>query len=246
MTTVRILINNENIIPDSLIEVKGNNFDYLIKVMRLKINDNILIFNGCDGEFLAKIININKKSCLIRIIQKTQDQEEVPSIILAFAPVKNVRIDFIAAKATEIGVGKFQPIITNHSIVDKINEKRFRANIKEACEQCERTFVPELLPIIKLDKYLNNIENNKNLILCDESIRNNSANQILSQIKFTKNKENIIFIGPEGGFSKKEFEIFYKIQNLHKISLGNNILRADTAIISALTLINQFVNQEKL
>ncbi len=101
-----------------------------------------------------------------------------------------------------MGVGKFQPIITNHSIVDKINEKRFIANIKEACEQCERTSVPELLPIIKLDKYLNSI-NNKNLILCDESIRNNNANQILKKIDFATDKESIIVIGPEGGFSKR-------------------------------------------
>jgi 16S rRNA (uracil1498-N3)-methyltransferase len=241
MKLTRLFIYQENIIKDSSIEIKNNDFDYLIKVMRLKINDEILIFNGIDGEFQAQITQINKKDCLVKIISKTKEQNISSNITLAFAPVKNVRIDFVAAKATEMGVNKFQPIMTNHSVIDKINQKRFLANIKEACEQCERIDIPELLPIVKLNKYLNNLNEKQILILCDESIKNNNANEVLNKIDFKNTPEIIVFIGPEGGFSKKEFECFYQLKNINRISLGNRILRSDTAIISALAIIGQFI-----
>lgn len=153
-----------------------------------------------------------------------------------------------------MGVGKFAPIITHHSVVDKINEERFAANIKEACEQCERNDMPQILPIKKLEKFLqevgkwesrNNIEEQgaeKILILCDESGEATKASELLPKI-FANRKptqEIIVLIGPEGGFSKEEFAMMRKIKNLHSISLGTRILRADTAIIAALALVNEF------
>lgn len=241
MKLIRLFIAENKLEKEQILNVSGNNFDYLIKVMRKKINDEILVFNGIDGEFLGKIINISKKDCVIDLIAKKKDQEKSSNITLAFAPVKNVRIDFVAAKATEMGVNKFQPIITQHSIVDKINEDRFTANIKEASEQCERLDLPELAPIVKLTSYLKKIDETAILLLCDESGKAEKASLILSKIKQEKDREIIIFVGPEGGFSKDEFSLFYDLKNLHSISLGKRILRSDTAIISALALVNEFL-----
>ncbi len=241
MKRVRLFLNEELLEKNKIIEVRGNDFDYLIKVMRHKIDDQILVFNGINGEFLAQIIEINKKSCSINLVKKEKEQINSPNITLAFAPVKNVRIDFVAAKSTEMGVNKFQPIITNHCVVNKINEQRFLSNAKEASEQCERLDIPKLEKITKLNSYLKTLNNNQILILCDESGSAQKASKVLSKIIAKQDQEIIIFIGPEGGFSKQEFENFYQTKNMNSISLGPRILRADTAIISALALINEFL-----
>jgi len=235
------------------IKITDGDFDYLTKVMRKKIGDDIFVFNGLDGEWRTKILNIEKKNLTLLVEEKIFNQTRSSPIALAFAPVKNVRIDFVAAKATEMGVGKFAPIITHHSVVDKINEERFAANIKEACEQCERNDMPQILPTKKLEKFLHEVgifDNNqksskqneeKILILCDESGLGEKASIMLPKILGNK-KEIIILIGPEGGFSKEEFAMMRNIKNLYSMSLGKRILRSDTAIIAALALVNEFID----
>ncbi|MFT6106140.1 MAG: 16S rRNA (uracil1498-N3)-methyltransferase [Rickettsiales bacterium] len=208
--------------------------------MRKKIDDQFLIFNGKDGEFLTKICQINKKNLQAQIIKKTKEQYFPPKITLAFAPVKNVRIDFIASKATELGITKFQPIICKHSVVDKVNLEKFNSNIKEAAEQCERTDIPEMYEPIKLSNFLKNLKENPILILSDESGSGDRASVVLRKIE-AKDKEVIIFVGPEGGFSKQEFDQFDEQKNIHKVTLGPRILRADTAIISIATLVQEFL-----
>jgi len=244
MKNIRLYTQISTIKPNQTIEINDNDFNYLIKVMRKKIDDQLLIFNGFDGEWLAKIIEINKKNCQLQIINQTKPQYFPPSITLAFAPVKNARIDFIAAKATELGITKFQPIITAHTIVDKINLERFRANIKEAAEQCERVDLPEVLEPIKLGGFLKNLKENQILILCDESGNGEKASNVLT--KLDNPSEIIIITGPEGGFSGQEFLGFDTIKNLHKISLGPRILRADTAIVCAITLVQEFAGDFKI
>lgn len=237
MQQIRLFLTQKSLKSNLEIEIRDDDFHYLARVMRCQIGDKITIFNGFDGDFDAEIIEINKKSLKITLLQQIRAQQPQNNIILAFAPVKNVRIDFIAQKATEIGLKSFLPIITNHTIVNKINEKRFLANIKEACEQCNSNQIPEILPTQKLEKLLNSdFITNKTLILCDESGKGQKASKILPKIN--KNQEIIIFIGPEGGFSEQEFEKFAKTNSI-SMSLGSRILRSDTAIVSALTLINQ-------
>ena len=165
---------------------------------------------------------------------------------MAFAPVKNVRIDFVASKASELGVRNFQPIITHRTIVDKINEERFKANIKEACEQCGRNDFPQIFAIKKLDNLLKENLENKILILCDESGNGKKASEIFPKILPKNDQEIIIFIGPEGGFSKEELTKFYSLKNCFLLNLGPRILRADTAIISALTLVQEFLGDFNL
>ncbi|HLD76743.1 MAG TPA: 16S rRNA (uracil(1498)-N(3))-methyltransferase [Rickettsiales bacterium] len=245
MRKIRLFIERNGLNLGFLTEITGQDFEYLTKVMRIKVGDEISVFNGFDGDFTAKITEISKKSLAISLKNQIRKQDLSTNITLAFAPVKNVRIDFIAQKAVELGVASFQPMITARSIVDKINFDRFKANIKEACEQCETNFIPQILPIKKLEKLLEDITlKDKILLLCDESGNGKKAQEILPKIAKNRslNQEIMIFIGPEGGFSVEEFKKFRQIKNLHSLSLGKRILRSDTAIISALSLVQEFVD----
>ena len=228
------------------LQINNNDFDYLIKVMRQKIGDEIIIFNGFDGDFIGKIIEIQKKTLTLELVEKINDLKKSPNITLAFAPVKNVRIDFVASKASELGIRSFQPIITHRTIVDKINEERFKANVKEACEQCGRNDLPQILPIKKLDNLFKENLENKILILCDESGNGKKASEIFAKISLKNDQEIIIFIGPEGGFSKEEFAKFHALKNCFFLNLGPRILRTDTAIISSLTLVQEFLGDFNL
>lgn len=239
MRKIRLFIEEKNLNIASRIKVSDGDFEYLTKVMRQKISDEILVFNGADGEFIAAITQVEKRFLNLEIKEKIADLTKVPNITLAFAPVKNVRIDFVAAKATELGVASFQPIITKHTIVDKINPERFKSNVKEACEQCERNDIPKILEIKKLDKFLSEASD-KILILCDESGEASKASEVLQKID-VKNKEIVILIGPEGGFCPEEFDRMRQLKNVFAISLGPRILRSDTAMVSALTLVQEFL-----
>ena len=245
MGQIRLFLDEKDLHIGATIKITNGDFDYLTKVMRQKVNDEFQVFNGIDGQVTSKILEVTKKFLIAEIVQKTATLTKVPNITLAFAPVKNVRVDFIAAKATELGVASFQPILTRRSVVDKINQQRFRSNVKEACEQCERNDFPEINDLLKLDKLLNTAESgSKIFILCDESGQGEKASLLLPKIKLENQEsstEFVILIGPEGGFSPEEFEKMRAISNVHSISLGPRILRTDTAIISALTLVQEFI-----
>lgn len=245
MRKIRLFVAEKNLFSGAKIKISDSDFEYLTKVMRQKIGDKIFIFNGIDGEFAAEIFALEKKSLTVEIKEKISDLQKLSNITLAFALVKNVRIDFIAAKATELGVTQFQPIVTQHTIVDKINRERFVANVKEACEQCERNDFPQVLEVKKLDKFLSEAEiAEKILILCDESKEASKAGTTLSMLRQAQhdtNPEIVILVGPEGGFSAAEFAKMHQLKNLYPISLGSRILRADTAIIAAITLVQEFL-----
>jgi 16S rRNA (uracil1498-N3)-methyltransferase len=241
MKKIRLFISEKNLGLGTRIKLRDNDFDYLTKVMRQKIGDRFFIFNGLDGEFVAQITEIEKKSLSVEVGEKISDLKKVPNVTLAFALIKNVRIDFVAEKATELGVARFQPILTQRTIVDKINLERFSANVKEACEQCERNDFPEIFPLKKLENFLNENEIEKKiLILCDESGQGAKASEVLPALR-DREKEIVVLIGPEGGFSESEFSKMRQLKNLFAISLGPRILRADTAMISALTLVQEFL-----
>jgi 16S rRNA (uracil1498-N3)-methyltransferase len=245
MRKIRLFINEKKLHQGLQIKVAEGDFDYLSKVMRQKTGDQVAIFNGNDGEFLAEIVTLDKKSLSLEVKEKIGDLKNVPNFTLAFAPTKNVAIDFVAKKGVELGVASFQPIITARTIVDKINEKRFCANVKEGLEQCERNDFPQICEIKKLDKFLSDKNSDEKIfILCDESGEASKASDILQKISHTK-KEIVILIGPEGGFSADEFTKMRSLKNLHSISLGPRILRADTAMICALTLVQEFLGDWK-
>lgn len=241
MSKIRLFLNHPKIIINQTFKINGKDFLYLVKVMRQKNNSIILVFNAIDGEFEANIIDIRKKDLEIKIIKKIREIEILPKITLAFAPVKNVRIDFVASKACEMGVTNFSPIITKRTIVKKINQERFMANIKEAIEQCNRNDMATLQQIASLSNFLANCHQDQLIILCDETISKPKIKEILQENK--NYNEIILLIGPEGGFAPEELQMMRKINNLHPVTLGPTILRADTAIIAALALIKDASGQ---
>lgn len=241
MKKIRLFLEGNSLKIGQEIKIAEGDFLYLNNVMRQKIGDKIHIFNGVDGEFESVILSIAKKSLHLQIIGKISELKKLPNITLAFAPVKNVRIDFIAAKGCELGVRNFQPILTQHTIVDKINLERFKANIKEACEQCERNDFPQIFAPKKLERFLfEDAANDKIFILCDESHHGKKAQKLLPNLH-AANKEIVVLVGPEGGFSEEEFAKMRIKKNLYAMSLGPRILRADTAAIAALTLVQEFL-----
>ncbi|MBM5782233.1 MAG: 16S rRNA (uracil(1498)-N(3))-methyltransferase [Pelagibacterales bacterium] len=249
MSKTRLFVKENPLKCGHILKIEDSDFEYLTKVLRKKKGDIIHVFNGYDGEFCGEINEISKKYLSLVLTTQTSLLKKVKNITLAFAPVKNVRIDFVAAKATELGVANFQPLITKRTIVDKINEERFIANIKEACEQCERNDFPKLNKIKKLESFFAEEEIGKKiLILCDESGKGNQAKEILPQILLNKKEdiEIVILIGPEGGFAPEEFAKMQVLGNLHSLNLGPRILRADTAIISSLTLVQEFLGDFNL
>lgn len=208
---------------------------YLVSVMRFRAGDRLYVFDGVSGEYEAEIFNASKSDCSLNILSKVREFHKCPDVILCYAPVKNVKSEFIIQKATELGVGVVQPMITQNTIKTGANIERYKLVAEEAAEQCERLDVPEINEIIELKKLLPKL-NDYNVMFCDESGQGAPFSQLNSRNSTLATQKWAILIGPEGGFSKTEIEQIYKLKNVYGVGLGPRILRADTAIIAALAL----------
>ena len=219
----------------SPVKLENKQVHYLINVMRKKIDDSILVFNGVNGEFLAKISEIYNNTIIIDIIKKTRDVQIDNDIWLLFAPVKKSPTEYIVQKATELGVSKIIPVITERTITKNLNLKRMQDIAIESSEQCERITIPEVCAINKLKDLIPNWDNDRIIFFCDETIRNNDAVKIDFQNLSTKSF-GAILVGPEGGFSTNETNYLREKKFIRPIDLGPRILRSDTAVIAALSL----------
>ena len=201
---------------------------YLIKVMRINIGNNFSLFNQ-NGEWEATITKITKGIVEFLIIKKVRSKDNDKEIWLAFAPIKINYLNFIIQKATELGVSKFTPILTERTVVRKINEKRINKIIIEASEQSNRLKVPKLEEMVKLDNFLK-LNQKTNIIFGDLNTNNTKLH--------VKNTEPLcILIGPEGDFTEKEREKILKLKNIIPLKINENILRAETAAISMISII---------
>ncbi len=220
-----------------LVRLDKNQANYLLNVLRKKQNDELIIFNGKDGAWLAKITNDNKKKCEIKPIKQIIKQTKPSDIYYFFAPLKRARLDYMVQKATEMGVEILQPIITQYTQINRLKYDRLKANIIEAAEQCEVLNIPKLLEQTSLENLIKNWKENygqRKLILADETKEAISPIATLSSLRGEK---IALLIGPEGGFSQQELEFLHEQDFIVPISLGQQILRADTAAIAALALI---------
>ena len=208
---------------------------YLLNVMRLEAGARLLVFNGVDGEFDAELVPEGRKQARLEIHQMTRQQTLLPDLVLAFAPVKKARIDFMAEKATELGVGVIQPVITDYTNAARVNTDRLQANAIEAAEQTGRLTVPEVRPPISLKVFLEKLTLDFDLIFCDEGLAPEGDKSMIKKVA-NLSCPAAILIGPEGGFSTSEREQINAFENSVAVSLGPNILRADTAMVAALTL----------
>ena len=211
---------------------------YLKDVMRLKIGDKLSIFNTL-GEWNAIIESYEKKGAKIKIMEKARDKDNEKNIWLAFSPIKQNPLNFIIQKGTELGVQRFIPILSERTIVREINIERIKKIIVESSEQSNRISVPDINKPESLKIFLSTFPKNGCLIFCDI----NSDKKDLKNILKKQNDGPVcILIGPEGDFSENERKIIIDLNQTHSISLAKNILKAETAALSAITIVNYYLN----
>lgn len=214
--------------PGARVELDAAQANYLGNVMRLKEGDRALLFDGRSGEWLAEISAVAKKRMTLSVVEMTRPQESVPDLWLAFAPVKKGRVDWLVEKAVELGVARLSPVVTQRTIVDKLNLDRMRAHIVEAAEQCGRTTLAEIDEPVKLEALLKARDAARTLYFADESGGEPPASAF-------RPGPALILTGPEGGFTADEAEAIRAAPNARPVSLGPRILRAETAALAAVS-----------
>jgi 16S rRNA (uracil1498-N3)-methyltransferase len=224
----------ENLEEEALIELERDQAHYLTHVMRLKTGDRVLVFNGRDGEWLA-CIETAKRSASLRIGAKTRDQTAAADLHYLFAPLKSARLDYMVQKAVETGVSRLQPVITRHGQVARVNLERMTANAIEAAEQCGVLSLPDIAPPLALPQAVTEREPDRVLIFCDEAAE--VANPVEALSAIARQSPLAVLVGPEGGFAEDERALLLKAPNVVRLSLGPRILRADTAAVAVLALV---------
>jgi 16S rRNA (uracil1498-N3)-methyltransferase len=207
---------------------------YLAHVLRRARGDAALLFNGRDGEWLAQIETLDKRGLTLRVQKRTRAQTKLPDLWLLFAPIKRQRIDFVAEKATELGAAVLQPVITRRTVVDRVNLERLKAHAVEAAEQCGLLAVPDLRAPLDLVHLLDEWDGARRILYCDESGTAPPARDALAQ---AARGPWAVLVGPEGGFDDAEQAMLRTHPASLAVSLGPRIMRADTAAIAALALI---------
>ncbi|CAN7633951.1 16S rRNA (uracil(1498)-N(3))-methyltransferase [Bosea sp. LjRoot9] len=208
--------------------------NYLLNVLRLKSDDTIIVFNGRDGEWLAALTAEGRKQASLGLLRQTRPQPDAPDLHYLFAPLKHARLDYIAQKAVEMGAGLLQPVLTRRTQVSRLNLDRLRANAIEAAEQCGILSLPEIRGECGLDAALEALEPERLLIFCDEAMAQESP---LTALAAAAPGPLAVLIGPEGGFDEAERARILARPKTLRISLGPRILRADTAAVAALALV---------
>ena len=208
------------------VELDAAQANYLGNVMRLKEGDRLLIFDGTSGEWLAEIAEAGRKRMTLAVSEPTRPQESAPDLWLAFAPVKKGRVDWLVEKAVELGVARLLPVVTQRTIVDKLNLDRMRAPILEAAEQCGRTALAAIDEPVRLDAFLRQRAGERTLYFADETGGE-------AAVSAFQPGPATILAGPEGGFTPEEAATIRSARNAKSISLGPRILRAETAALAA-------------
>ncbi|RCW79461.1 16S rRNA (uracil(1498)-N(3))-methyltransferase [Paracoccus lutimaris] len=204
---------------------------YLAAVMRQAAGDEILVFNGRDGEWLARIERLAKRNGDLLALRPTAPQLDPPDLWLVFAPIKKARTDFIVEKAAEMGAARILPVQTDHTNSERIRQDRLQAHAVEAAEQCGGTFVPEVGDLLALSRLLDGWDHSRRILWADEALAGPAET-----LQGLPRGPWAILIGPEGGWSESERKRLSAMECVTRISLGPRILRADTAAVASLAL----------
>ncbi|MEE8517326.1 MAG: 16S rRNA (uracil(1498)-N(3))-methyltransferase [Alphaproteobacteria bacterium] len=213
---------------------------HLTHVLRLKAGDGVAVFNGRDGEWHARIDGIRKASCSVVVETQLRPQSREPDLWLLFAPIKRVPINFLAQKATELGVSALWPVITAHTQIARVNTARLQANAIEAAQQCERLGVPEIFQPKPLAEVMDTWPRSRRILWCDESGGGEPIAAALSGLReggdtaIPRAVPWAVLIGPEGGFAATELDGLRKLPFVTPVTLGPRVMRADTAALAAL------------
>jgi 16S rRNA (uracil1498-N3)-methyltransferase len=217
------------------VALERNQSNYLGNVLRLAAGASILVFNGRDGEWRAEIGG-RKRPDSLTIVAQTRPQDRLPDLAYVFAPLKHARLDYMVQKAVEMGASSLQPVLTRFTQVSRINGERMRANVIEAAEQCGILSLAEVAEPVTLDRYLGQRDAARLLVFCDE------AAEVADPLQALRGEQAVsagidILIGPEGGFAEEERAILLRQTRILRLSLGPRVLRADTAGVAALALV---------
>jgi 16S rRNA (uracil1498-N3)-methyltransferase len=208
--------------------------NYLGNVLRLSAGDQVLVFNGRNGEWQA-LISGRKRVESLTIVAQSRPQDGLPDLVYAFAPLKHARLDYMVQKAAEMGAARLQPVLTRFTQVSRVNGERMRANVIEAAEQCGILSVAEIADPVPLERFLSERGAGRLLIFCDEAAE--IANPLTALERSEADQGVDVLIGPEGGFAEEERTQLLRQRRILRLSLGPRILRADTAAVAALALV---------
>jgi 16S rRNA (uracil1498-N3)-methyltransferase len=208
------------------VDLDSNQANYLGNVLRLGPGDELLVFDGISGEWLARIADASKKRMTLRVESRTREPEIIPDVWLAFAPVKRAQTDWLVEKATELGAARLIPVMTQRTVAERVRLDRLESIAIEAAEQCGRTRVPEIAKPLPLKRLIDELDPARHLYFADES----GGDPLVSAFR---EGPAIILVGPEGGFTDEE-RSFVRSSGAVAVSLGPRILRAETAALAAL------------
>jgi 16S rRNA (uracil1498-N3)-methyltransferase len=209
--------------------------NYLLNVLRLTAGDEIAVFNGRDGEWRARIVDAGKRRCALLCAAQTRAQTTGPDVHYLFAPLKHARLDYMVQKATEMGVARLQPVATRRTVAGRVKAERMRANAIEAAEQCGILWVPEVAALVRLEVLLDAWDARRRLVFCDEAAAVASP---LAALAAVAPGPLAVLVGPEGGFDPAERAFLLSKPFALPVWLGPRIMRADTAAVAALALVN--------
>ncbi|HWG04549.1 MAG TPA: 16S rRNA (uracil(1498)-N(3))-methyltransferase [Beijerinckiaceae bacterium] len=224
----------DDLAAGAALELSAAQAHYLRNVLRQETGDAVALFNGRDGEWLGRIAAPGRRSVTVEAVERTRPQAEEGDLWLVFAPIKRARIDYLVEKATELGASALLPVITRHTHVERLNLERLRAHAIEAAEQSERLTVPRLQEPRALDDVLADWDASRRIMLCDES---GKAPPVGAALAHHTEKSWAVLIGPEGGFAETELDALRKLPFVSPVSLGPRILRADTAAVAGLAVL---------
>jgi 16S rRNA (uracil1498-N3)-methyltransferase len=218
------------------IELDRGQANYLLNVLRLRNGESVLVFNGRDGEWRAEVSVEGRKSADLVCAEQTRAQGPLPDLIYAFAPLKHARLDYMVQKAVEMGAGVLQPVLTQRTQSTRVNLERMRSNAIEAAEQCGILSIPHIREEENLVKFLNGLERERVVVFCDEDAPVSNPVQALATLR--NNQPSLaVIVGPEGGFTDQERALVAAHERCVRVSLGPRILRADTAAVAALAVV---------
>jgi 16S rRNA (uracil1498-N3)-methyltransferase len=218
-----------------IVALERSQSNYLGNVLRLSAGDTILVFNGRDGEWQASIAGRKRPDSLTIVVQ-TRPQDRLPDLAYVFAPLKHARLDYMVQKAVEMGASSLQPVLTRFTQVGRVNGERMRANVIEAAEQCGILSLATVEEPVPLDRYLSQRDVQRLLVFCDEAADTANPLQAL-QGGLPASSGIDVLIGPEGGFAEEERASLLRQPQTLRLSLGPRVLRADTAAVAALALV---------
>jgi 16S rRNA (uracil1498-N3)-methyltransferase len=223
-----------------MIPLERDQTNYLVNVLRMKPGAPVLVFNGQDGEWRAELAQAGRKSFALGVAERTREQTPAGDLHYLFAPLKHARLDYMVQKAVELGASRLQPVQTRHTQSERINLARMRANAIEAAEQCGILSIPEIAAPISFGAFASQWEASRLLVFCDEDadVKDPAAALGAARAGSIAGAAPVsVIVGPEGGFADEERDTLMRLPNVVRLALGPRILRADTAAVAALALV---------